>query len=158
MAGYKNPVITLRFEELGEGCHVVIRNPKLMPSAQLTSMAGGRSDADREKFEQAKAAIEAGQEPAEGILTGEDENRIFAMLASLVVGWRVWDPTAPVDVDEDGNLIAGDAEPPRLGLPATAALIGKLPQVILTRIMEEVGKVNPQSPPAPPEDGTSRTS
>jgi hypothetical protein len=129
-----------------------------MPAAQLTSMAGGRSDADREKFEQAKAAIEAGQEPAEDILSDDDENRIYAMLASLVVGWRVWDPTAPLQVDDDGNLIAGDTEPPRLGLPATPALIGKLPQAILTRIMEEVGKVNPQSPPAALADGTSRAS
>lgn len=129
-----------------------------MPAAQLTSMAGGRSDADREKFEQARVAVEAGEDPGDDILTGEDENRIYGMLASLVVGWRVWDPTAPVQVDDDGNLIGGDAEPPRLGLPATPALIGKLPQVILTAIMEEVGKANPQQPPAVPGDGTSRTS
>lgn len=129
-----------------------------MPGGQLRAMAAGRSDADRAKFEAARAAAEAGQEPADDVLTGEDEDRIFGMIAGLVVGWRVWDPTAPIEVDEDGNLIGDDAEPPRLPLPATPELVRLLPQVILTEIMNKVSEINPQVPPAPPEDGTSRTS
>jgi hypothetical protein len=156
--GYKNPVITLRFDELGDGCHVVIRNPLLMPAAELTSMAGGRTDADREAFEAARAAVEAGQQPEGDVLSGDDENRIWAMISRLIVGWRVWDPTAPIEIDDDGNLAGDDAEPPRLGLPATPELVGKLPQVILTRIMEEFSKANPQGRPPGQEDGTSRTS
>lgn len=158
MAGYKNPVVTLRFEDLGEGCHVVMRNPKLLPGGQLRAMAGGRSDADREKLQAALAAAEAGQAPADDILSDEDQDQIFGMIAGLIVGWRVWDPTAPVDVDEDGNYVAGDAEASRLPLPATPKLVALLPQVILTAIMNKVGEVNPQVPPAPPEDGTSKTS
>lgn len=158
MAGYKNPVITLRFDDLGDGCHVVIRNPKLMPGGQLRAMASGRSDADREKFKAALAAAEAGQEPPDDVLTDADEDRIFGMIAGLVVGWRVWDPTAPVDVDDDGNIIEGDSEPARLPLPATPETVKLLPQAILTRIMNEVSTVNPQVPPAPPEDGTSSPS
>jgi hypothetical protein len=158
LTGYKNPIITLRFEELGEGCHVVIRNPRLMPSAQLAAMASNRTAADREQFDQARAAIDAGQEPDGEILTDDDENRIWKMIASLVVGWRVWDPAAPVEVDDDGNLIDDGSEPPRLPLPATPELVGKLPQVILTRMMEEFNAANPQVPPAAQADGTSRTS
>ena len=158
MPGYKSPVITLRFDDLGDGCHVVIRNPRLMPSAELTAVAGGRTDADRQKFEQAKAAIAAGQEPEGEILSGDDENRIWAMIARLIVGWRVWDPTTPVQIDDDGNLIEDGAEPPQLPLPATPELVGKLPQEILTRIMEEFSRANPPVPPADQADGTGRTS
>jgi hypothetical protein len=121
-------------------------------------MAGNRTDADREKFEQARAAIEAGQEPEGEILSGDDEERIWAMIAGIIVGWRVWDPTVPVEVDDDGNLIEDGSEPPRLPLPATAELVGKLPQDILTAIMEEFSKANPQARPPVPGDGTSRTS
>jgi hypothetical protein len=135
--GYRNPIITLRFPDLvddGDNCHVVIRNPQLIPGEKYAAM-GMREDgeADDQKM-----------------------HRMFGLIADLVVGWRVWDPTVPVKADESGNLIEDDETAPRLlPLPATPALVAKLPQEILTKLMEKMTSVFPQQTPA---DGTSKTS
>ena len=57
---------------------------------------------------------------------------MFAMIARLVVGWRVWDPTVPLKVNPDTGALIHDeeTEPRLLPLPATAELVAKLPQVI----------------------------
>ncbi len=124
---YRNPVITLKFDELvedGDTCHVIIRNPKLMPADEFKAMAG----AD-------------GEESGTGTM-----DRSFGLIARIVIAWRVWDPTVPVKVDEDtGELICDEETEPRLlPLPATPELVAKLPQLIALRLMEEVGAaVNP---------------
>lgn len=161
MSGYKNPVIRIPFpEDLAPDCHVVIRNPRLMPASEIQSLAGSRTDADRERIRAARAAIEAGQEIPDDLVTEEDGNRTYALIARLIVGWRVWDPRVPVKLDDQGNLIEDEETAPRLLPPApvTPELAGLLPQEVLFAIMEEVGKANPQKPPAPQADGTSRTS
>lgn len=160
MAGYKAPIITLRFPELADDIHVVIRNPRLIPMAELRSMyAGVMTDEDKAAIEEARAAAEAGREVPDGLVTDELTSRGFTMVAGLIIGWRVWDPTVPVRVDGDGNLVEDDETVPQLlPMPATPELVGKLPAEILTRIMDEVNQVNPQARTAPQEAGTSRTS
>lgn len=134
--GYRNPVITLRFDELveeGDTCHVIIRNPKTMPGSEFKSMA---DDGDG----------------------GDKMDRTFEMISRLIVGWHVWDPTVPLKVNEHtGELIYDEETTPRLlPLPATPQSVAKLPQVIMLRLMEEVsGAVNPKTSPA---ETTSTTS
>lgn len=113
-----------------------------MPADEIRALAGKRGDADMERIAAAQQAIaETGD--AGDLVTDEDANRGFEMIARLIIGWRVYDATS---TEEDQPL---------LPLPATPALVGKLPQEILTRVMEEVGKANP---PRTPADGTSKTS
>lgn len=138
--GYRNPIIRLDFNDLvedGDTCHVIIRNPKTMPGAEFKAMASG-ADGDGD--------------------SGETMDRMFAMIAKLVVGWRVYDPTVLLKVNPDtGELIHDEETEPRLlPLPATAELVAKLPQVILMKLMDEVGSsVNPKTTPA---ESTSTTS
>lgn len=138
--GYRNAVITRRYDELveeGDTCHVIIRNPKTMPGTEFTSLAAG-SD------------TESGEERIK---------RVCGLIARLVIGWRVWDPTVPVKADQEtGELIHDEETEPRLlPLPATAESVGILPQAILMDLMNQVTGV--MDPPQPsPEDGTSKTS
>ena len=162
--GYRNPVITLRFPELaeeGDNVYVVIRNPKLVPISEMQALStstGRLSDAEKARMAAARAAIEAGQDPGD-LLTEDDANRGFALVARLVIGWRVWDATVPVKLAEDGSLIEDEETAPRLlPLPATPELVGRVPSAILNKIMDEVNRANPQRPTAPQEAGTSRTS
>jgi hypothetical protein len=133
--GYKNPVITLRFDDLvedGDTCHVIIRNPRTMPGSQFTAMAaGGDMSEDDAKM-----------------------HRVHEMIAGLVIGWRVWDPTVPVKADpETGELIHDEETTPRLlPLPATPENVAKLPQEIQMAIMGKVTEaVNPPQSPASQE-------
>ena len=137
ISGYRNRVITLSFPELaeeGDDIHVVIRNPRLMPAEELRAMAGARSDADLQRLAAAQQAI-AQTGDAGDLVTDEDANRGFEMVARLIIGWRVYDATSTAE------------DQPLLPLPATVESVGKLPQEILTRIMEEVGKANPPRTP-----------
>lgn len=113
-----------------------------MPVEELRSL-GKTTAADAQRLAAAQAALAAGQEIPDDLVTDEDAGRGFEMVAKLIVGWRVYDP----------RVIEGDQ--PLLPVPATPALVGVLPQEILMRIMEEVGKANPQRTPAA---GTGRTS
>lgn len=134
--GYRNPVITLRFPELaddGDDVHVVIRNPQLIPAQKYAAMGGEDGETNEQKM-----------------------GRMFGLIAELVIGWRVWDPTVPVRVDEAGNLVEDEETTPRLlPLPATADLVAILPQEILTKVMEKMTSAFPQPTPAA---GTSKTS
>lgn len=146
MPGYANRIITLTFPELAEdGDHieVVIRNPRLMPVDELRSAGDGLTRAELEQFQAAQQALAAGQPVPDGLVTDKDADRGFAMVAKLIIGWHVYDATST------------QAEQPLLPLPATPELVRKLPMEILTRLMEEVGKVNPQKLPA---GSTSRAS
>jgi hypothetical protein len=137
--GYRNPVITRRFDDLveeGDACHVIMRNPATMPGTEFAAiMAGGDTAGDMEKL-----------------------GRVHAMIAGLVIGWRVWDPTVPVKADpETGELIHDEETTPRLlPLPATPESVAKLPQAVLMDLMEQVTAViNPPQSPAEPTGKTS---
>lgn len=114
--GYANPVITLEFKDLSQDwatdpIRVTIRNPRLVPPAELRPKG----------------------------LDSEDEDEVmrasFEVMARLVVGWRVYDASAPIDIDADGNVVG---EQPLLPHPATADLVAKLPLEIVNRLGEEV--------------------
>jgi hypothetical protein len=138
--GYRNPVITRRYDDLveeGDTCHVIIRNPQTMPGTEFTALAS-RGD------------TESGEERIRGVC---------GLIANLVIGWRVWDPTVPVKADQEtGELIHDEETQPRLlPLPATAESVAQLPQAILMDLMNQVTGV--MDPPQPsPADGTSKTS
>lgn len=137
--GYRNPITTLRFDDLvedGDSCHVVIRNPRLMPGSEFKAMASDDGDGE----------------------AGSKMDRMFELIARLVVGWRVYDPVSPIKVNPDtGELIEDEETEPRLlPLPATPETVVKLPQPILMKLMDEVGSaINPKTPP---EESTSTTS
>jgi hypothetical protein len=102
-----------------------------------------------------KLRADAGQvaAPQDGDATGGNVKlkRIHQMIARLVIGWRVWDPTVPIKADpETGELIHDDETAPRLlPLPATAESVAKLPQAILMDLMTQVtSAVNPNQSPA----------
>lgn len=145
MPGYANRVITLPFPELsepGDNVHVVLRNPRLMPADELRS-AGGGGPEDAERLAAVQAAIAAGQEPPDDLVTDKDAKRGYALVAKLIIGWHVYDATS---TEEDMPL---------LPLPATVESVGKLPMEILTAVMEQVGKATPRPTQT---DGTSTTS
>lgn len=142
--------------EDGDSCWVTIRNPRLIAGDELRAMAGKRDDAGVERITAAKAALDAGEEIPEGLITEEDAGRGYDLIARLVIGWHVWDTTVPVKLDDQGNPIEDDETAPRLlPLPATPELVGKLPQEILAALMEELSKLNP---PTPQADGTGKMS
>jgi hypothetical protein len=145
LSGYANRVITLNFPELsepGDNVHVVIRNPRLMSADELRS-AGGSAPEDAERLAAVQAAVAAGQEVPDELVTDKDAKRGYALVAKLVIAWHVYDATSTED------------DMPLLELPATVESVGKLPMEILTRVMEQVGKATPRPTPA---DGTSTTS
>lgn len=114
--GYANRVVTLEFKELSEDwendpIRVTIRNPRLVPPNDLRPKGIDSEDED----EVMQASFEA--------------------IARLVVGWRVYDASAPIELDSDGQ--ATDDQP-LLPLPATAELVAKLPLEIINRLGEEV--------------------
>jgi hypothetical protein len=114
----------------------------------------------REFAEAVQAAGEAGVEVDDDVLADKGAAQMYRLTAKLIIGWRVWDPRVPVKLDDAGNLIEDDETVPRLlpKAPVTPELAGLLPQEVLSAIGDEVGKANPQKPPAPQEAGTSRTS
>jgi hypothetical protein len=125
MPGYANRVVTIHFPELSEpedDVHVVMRNPKTVPAGELRSSAGD------------VATGEDGQ-PTDAAAEGAG----YAVMAKLIIGWHVYDGTSTED------------DQPLLPLPATPESVGKLPMEILTRLSEELAKVNPQPTPASPE-------
>lgn len=158
--GYRNPTIRLDFPDLaqeGDRVFVIIRNPRTMAPGELRSAAGKVTEADEARFAAAKAAMDATGAVPDDLANDEDENRGYAIMAKLVLSWRVWDATVPIKIDEEtGDLIHDEETAPRLlPLPATPALIGKVPGDILAAITEELQKANPQARRA---TGTSKTS
>jgi hypothetical protein len=130
--GYKSPVITLTFPELsedpeGDPIRVIIRNPRLMaPGEFLSGETAPKTGPDGQP------------EPDE-----DQADRGYARMAKIVIGWRVYDATAPIKVDAEGNVTSPPA--PLLPLPATAATVAKLPMAILSRLGDELkAATNPQ--------------
>ena len=117
MAGYANRVITLHFPELseeGDDVHVVMRNPKTLSENEL-------------KVEQ-----------REDMTAEQKEEAIQARIASLIIGWHVYDTQ---DTGDDQR---------RLPLPATAELVGKhLPHPIINKIAESFAEAMGMPIPQP---------
>lgn len=128
MAGYAKRFVTLHFPELsedGDDVHIVLRNPKLMAPSELR-----RRD----------VALGPDGEPED---MNDAMQASYEVMAKLVIGWHVYDATST------------DDEQPLLGLPATGHSVGKLPMEIVTAIGQQLGKVNPPTPTASPEESTS---
>ncbi|MDB4873213.1 MAG: hypothetical protein JWL97_4217 [Gemmatimonadales bacterium] len=120
---YANPVIKLEFQDLSsdwvtDPIWVTIRNPRQVPPDELRPKG-----------------IDSNDEEAVMAAT-------FETMAKLVVGWRVYDASAPIKLDVNGDPVG---EPELLPHPATPALVRKLPLEIVNRIGEEVNEaVNPR--------------
>jgi hypothetical protein len=66
---------------------------------------------------------------------------MYAKFANLIVGWRVYDATA-AEVDQNTGA---PLDQPHLPMPATGALVAKLPTTIINRLIAEFkAAVNPQ--------------
>ena len=132
ISGYANRVITRHFPDLaedGDDVWVCIRNPKLMAPGEM-SLDGIELNGDGTPK------------------VGEDGMRAsYKMAAKLIIGWRVYDPAAPIELDEHGEMLpAGDM--PLLPSPPTPENVAKLPIEIFSWLGEELGNVNPQLAPA----------
>lgn len=144
--GNGSRVITRHFPELstdGDAIWVTIRNPMWMAPEELIT-----------KDSEAKVDPDTG----EPVNDEEAKKGTYALLAKLIIGWRVYDATWVPKIDgETGEMMPGQ-EPPRLSLPATAAKARKLPFPIFQWLGEQLESLNPPTPTADPEDGTSKTS
>lgn len=106
--GYTNKHIRLDFSDLGEGCYVTIRNPRLMTSGQLSAVDVEIGPDGRPVDH--NAAMNAGN----------------ATIAKLIVNWCVWDP------DDESD------DPAVLPLPATPEIVTKLPMAVVVGISEQI--------------------
>ena len=128
MSGYTNPYVLLEFPNLGDDVSVLIRNPQLMPPAQLQPR-DVPLDEHGQPVDQEAARLAS-----------------YEVMERLIVAWKVFEAFGDeVEVAEDADpaelferLTAGD--PKRLGKINTDN-IGRLPLAILNRIGEEVGRV-----------------
>lgn len=128
MLGYTNPYVLLTFPDLGEDVSVLIRNPQLMPPAQLqprdVAVDDNGQPVDQEAARQAS----------------------YEVMERLIVAWKVYEAFGDeVDIDPEADpaelfeqLTAGESK--RLGR-ITTENIARLPLAILNRIGEEVGRV-----------------
>lgn len=143
--GYRDRVIHLAFPDLSEDQEkdpiwVKIRNPRLLPPAELSSFASG----------------DTGYEPAEPGEDGTPQAKVTdptkatdtlrKMVARLVVAARCYDATDPGTFDPETGDPTG--EQPRMPPPPwTPEQAGKLPFPVLERISKEFAEaVNPQRP------------
>jgi hypothetical protein len=93
MPGYANRTILLTFPELsedGDNVHVVIKNPKTVPLAELTPKGGGSVVDGQVDMEQAMPAM-------------------YAVIAGLVKAWHVYDATS-LDDDQPPLPLPATAE------------------------------------------------
>jgi hypothetical protein len=120
MAGYKDRVVTLEFDEDEDGgrIYVALRNPRKVPATELQVRQVARDAAGN--------AIDPLEEAA----------AVFELYAKLIVGWRAYDATTEAE------------DQPLLDSPATPELVAKLPSEIQEKIAEEVwAKKNPTTTP-----------
>ncbi|MGW5477712.1 hypothetical protein [Streptomyces sp. NPDC004008] len=130
MSGYNNPYVLLQFPELGDDVSVLMKNPQLLPPDALTP-EDVAMDADGKPVDN-QAANEAG----------------YKMMAGIIVAWKVYEAfntSDALNVDPDADPAAlyeslSAGTPTRLG-KVTPENVGRLPMVILKRIMEEIGRV-----------------
>lgn len=129
MSGYTNPYVLLEFPNLGDDVSVLIRNPQLMPPAQLqprdVPLDENGQPVDQEQARQAS----------------------YEVMQRLIVAWKVYEAFGgEAEVAEDADpaelleQLTAAGEPKRLGA-ITTENIGRLPLAILNRIGEEVGRV-----------------
>jgi hypothetical protein len=127
--GYANRVLTIQFPELSENqetdpIRVTIRNPRLMSMGELQPK-DIELDGDGKPVDDEAAQRES-----------------FAVMARLIIGWRVYDPTAPIELDGNGEVVG---EQPLLPQEFTADTVAKLPMAIINRLSTEMAEaVNPQ--------------
>jgi hypothetical protein len=128
MSGYNNPYVLLEFPNLGDDVSVLIRNPQLMPPAQLQPR---------------DVAVDENGQPVDQEAARQAS---YEVMERLIVAWKVYEAfEGEIEVAEDADptelfqqLTVG--EPKRLGKINTDS-IGRLPLAILNRIGEEVGRV-----------------
>ena len=130
MSGYTNPYVLLTFPELGDDVSVLMKNPQLLPPADLTPedvpVDGEGKPLDNQ------AANDAG----------------YKMMAGIIVAWKVFEAFSPadtLDIDPDADPAAlfeslSAGVPVRIG-KVTPENVGRLPMVVLKRIMEEISRV-----------------
>lgn len=125
--GYKNAYLHIPFDELADGCSVLIRNPRLLPGDKL----------------QALRAVSDSDDP------GVQQDAMNEVLADVIVAWRKMyaanDETPDIDLDGDEDLEAlmarlEAAEQEPLGA-VTRANVARLPVVVTNRISEEFKKI-----------------
>ncbi|NUP38167.1 MAG: hypothetical protein HOY76_14420 [Streptomyces sp.] len=132
--GYTNPYVLLQFPEVGDDVSVLMRNPQLMPPEALVP-----EDVPTD-------------EKGEPLNSGDAMQASYKLIASLIVAWKVYEAfgsTDALDVDPDADpaeifarLEGGTQE--RIG-KVSAENVGRLPAVVLKRIMKEIeGVANPQ--------------
>ncbi|WP_438489582.1 hypothetical protein [Streptomyces sp. S186] len=131
MSGYTNRVILLQFPELGDKVSVLLRNPRLLPPAELTPE---------------DVPVDANGQP----LDPQAANvAMYKVMANLIAAWHVYDATATADTvhidldadDLDAQLQALEgADQVRL-VDITAENVARLPMAIINRIGEEIGRV-----------------
>jgi hypothetical protein len=143
MGGYAKRIIRLDFPGLtdddeNDPVWVAIRNPRLVPNDELVP-------------DQVTAIVDG-----QAVDVNAANSSMHEIVAKLVVGWRVYDPTQPVQLDAAGNDVT-----PQVLLPCqpgdfTAENCAKLPMVITNRIGKEMAEA--ANPPAPQDHLTSKTS
>lgn len=130
MSGYTNPYVLLTFPELGDDVSVLMKNPQLLPPDALTPEDVAMDDDGRPVDNQ--AANEAG----------------YKMMAGIIVAWKVYEAFSPadtLDIDPDADPAAlfeslSSGVPVRIG-KVTPENVGRLPMVVLKRVMEEISRV-----------------
>jgi hypothetical protein len=130
MSGYSQPYVLLQFPELGDDCSILMKNPQLLPPKEITPEDVPLDDKGQPVDPQ--AANEA----------------MYAVFARIIVAWKVYEAFSggdTPDVPEDADPVAlfqslGGGDQPRLGA-ITVENIGRLPMVIIKRVMEELGRV-----------------
>ena len=133
---YANRVITKHFTELvepGDDIWVTIRNPQLMSPGEFTS-----SEAD----------LETGPD-VQPVANEANKRAVNRLGAKLIIGMRVYDPTAPIELDDHGNPLP-TAEPVLLPAKPAAEDVAKLPMGIINWLAQELARVNPQQTPESP--------
>jgi hypothetical protein len=110
--GYLNRFIDVDLsEEYGEGCHVRLHNPKVIPQSMLEPSKKVVVDADNKPVDR-EAAVAASDE----------------VMCRLIKDWNVYDASCFED------------EQPPLPLPATPELLAKLPlgvKLLLSKIITD---------------------
>lgn len=128
--GYTNPYVLLQFPELGDDVSILMKNPQLLPPTEITPEDVPLDDKGQPLDPQ--AANEA----------------MYSVFARIIVAWKVYEAFGGGDAPD----IAEDADPvalfeslevggqQRLGA-ITVESIGRLPMVIIKRIMGELERV-----------------
>lgn len=130
--GYAHRVVTLRFDDLAEAdengeasenLFIVLRNPKLVPLADILPAHVNQDGTAN---------------------TAEAMAMLNDVASKLIIGWRMYDCAGDIAIDPDTGEDLSD-EQQLLPLPATPDLVGKLPGVAQTRLQKLITEaINPQ--------------